>query len=111
MTDQELSEILAHPRIRSFVERVAEEAATRAIAQMLERKKANVTQQERPAAEGDVNYENAAAFIGCTIGSIRTYACTGALKRGKLRYTVTMESCLQLKRTFKPRPNGRTSGR
>lgn len=110
MTDQELSELLAHPRVRGYVERVAEEAAARAFAGMSARQKAKTAPQARPAAEGDLNYVDGAAFIGCPVGSMRGYACGGILDRGKLLGTVTVDSCIRFKKTYKPRPSGRISG-
>lgn len=110
MTDQELSELLAHPRVRAYVERVAKEAAIEAVS------KVNVIVQSKavqpkPAADGDVNYIMAAAIIGCTYGSIRYYVCCGKLAKGKLPFTVTLESCITFKAHYKPRINTRTSTR
>lgn len=119
MTDQELSELLSHPRVRAFVERIAEQAAARAYSDALPALKKRVLQSAvkptakpvaRPAAEGDMNYVDAAHFIGCPPNSIRGYACTGVLERGKLPATVTIKSCFAFKSTYKPRPSGRTSG-
>lgn len=107
MTDQELSELLSHPRVRAFMERVAEEAATRAYAQLSKRIKARVGPGAKPAAKGDLNYRDAAEFIGCPAGSMRGYACTGAIERGKLPGTVTLKSCIRFKSKYTPRPNGR----
>lgn len=119
MTDQELSELLSHPRVRAYVERVAERAAervsedvaARAFATMLARKERSVLPRPKPAAEGDLNYAAAAILIGCPVDSVRYYAYTGELKRGTLRATVTLDSCIEFKRTYKPRPSGRTSGK
>ena len=110
MSEQELSELLAHPRLRSFMERVAEEAAARAFAQMSARKKRSFQRAARPAASGDLNYADAALFIGCPVTSVRIYAGKRILVKGRLKGTVTQASCAQFKTTYTPRPSGRISG-
>ncbi len=107
MTDQELSEILAHPRVRAFVERIAEDAAARAFAKMSPEQKVEVQPKARPAGRGDLNYADAAAFIGCPVSSVRGYVSKGNLERGKLRATVTIRSCRRFKTTYRPCPNKR----
>lgn len=109
MSDQELSELLAHPRVRSYVERVADDAALRALARVKVIVQARKQPKDRLAADGDVNYIMAATYIGCSYGSVRYYVSTGKLIRGKLFGTVTMESCIAFKARYKPRPNTRAS--
>lgn len=119
MTDQELSELLSHPRVRAYVEsvaervaeRVAEEVSAHAILKMAARERHVALPRPRPAAEGDLNYAAAALLIGCPYDSVRYYAYKGDLKRGKMWATVTLESCIEFKRSYKPRPVGRTSGK
>ncbi|MBL7954399.1 MAG: hypothetical protein JNJ91_05130 [Flavobacteriales bacterium] len=119
MSDQELSELLSHPRVRAYLERVAERAAervaqdvaARAFATMWARLERLVRPRPKPAAEGDLNYAAAAILIGCPDESVRYYAHKGDLKRGTLPATVTLDSCIEFKRTYNPRPSGRTSGK
>lgn len=107
MTDEQLSELLAHPRVRAWVERVAAQAAEAAYAALTERAKRTMVPTATLAAAGDLNYADAAAFIGCPAGNIRTYVCTGVLDKGRFRATVTMESCARFKAGYKPRHKGR----
>lgn len=108
MSDQELSELLAHPRVRAFVERVAKEAALEAVSKVKVIVQSQAG-QPKPAAEGDVNYTMAAAIIGCPVLSIRHYVIHSKLAKGKLPFTVTLESCIAFKARYKPRRNTRTS--
>ena len=118
MTDQELSELLSHPRVRAFVQRIAEEAAERAYSAALPALKKRMLQPvakptakpAKPAAEGDMNYADAARFIGCPANSVRGYVHYGFLEPGKLRATVTVKSCFAFKATYHPRPSRRISG-
>ncbi len=110
MTDHELSELLAHPRVRAFVERVAREAAAQAYAELSVNHKAKSVPRATPAAAGDLNYADAAVLIGCPRESVRSYVCSGKMERGKLPRTVTYTSCMTFKQTYKPRPSGRSSG-
>lgn len=108
MSDQELSELLAHPRLRAYMERVAKEAALEAVSKIKVIVQSKAV-QPKPAADGDVNYIMAAAIIGCSYGAIRYYVCCGKLAKGKLPFTVTLESCIAFKARYKPRMNTRTS--
>lgn len=100
MTDQELSEILAHPRTRAYIEQVAVEAAMQAIATFP--KSAGRRPTVKPAAPGDLTYADAAAFIGCPKDSIRGYVFHGQLDKGALRHTITYASAKRFRRGYCP---------
>lgn len=110
MTDQELSELLSHPRVRAFMERVAEDAAARVYAQFTSTQKALLVGKWTASDKGDLNYPEAAEFIGCRPADMRYYVFHRKLVKGKKRATVTIASCIRFKQTFRPRPNGRISG-
>ena len=110
MNDNELNELLAHPRVQAYIDRRAERAAVRAFAAMGSHQKSRVHPKARPAAEGDLNYQDAADFIGCPLNSIRGYVTKKRLQKGELYFTVTYASCERFKQKYKPNPNGRISG-
>lgn len=110
MSDEELSELLTHPRVRAWIRREAKEEAAILYAEMAAGQKQHLAPKTKPAASGDLNYHDAATFIGCPVNSVRAYASRGMLDRGALPFTITAESCLRFKRSYKPRPNGRISG-
>lgn len=105
MTDQQLTELLIHPRVVALIERIAEEKAIQVLATLPE-----ATAPKLPvkaAREGDMNYANAAAFIGCPKNSIRSYVWRGELDKGALPHTVTMASVLRFRRNYTPKPHKR----
>ncbi|MCW5900455.1 MAG: hypothetical protein KIT10_14415 [Flavobacteriales bacterium] len=104
MTDEQINELLAHPRVQGFIARIADERAARILAKTQTRKS---TTRLRDAAEGDLNYPDAAQYIGCPYDSIRVYVSIGTLTRGKLPFTVTFESCEKFKSTYRPRRNSK----
>lgn len=91
MTDEQLSEILSHPRLHALIDKRAEESALRALVD----------------AGIDLSHEQAARVIGCPHGSIRTYLCRGQLVNGKLPRTVTIASALAFKASYHARPKAR----
>ena len=100
MTNEQITELLTHPRVRAYIERVALDAAMQAIATLPPGKAARP--HVRPAAVGDLNYADAAHFIGCPKLSVRTYVSRRELDRGQLRGTVTCLSVERFKRTYRP---------
>ena len=108
MSDQELTELLTHPRLRAYIQRIAEEAAACVYARLPESDKHSVRPYVVKAGPGELNYRDAAAYIGTTIQVIRTYVYRKKLTRGKTKGTVTFESCAYAKKAFKPRPELRT---
>lgn len=105
MTETELSELLAHPRVRAYIAREAKTAAVRAVAEMSRERP--LTPRSKPAAEGDLNYTSAASYIGCPRNSVRGYAHAGVLEKGKLPATVTLASCERFRKTYRPCLKGR----
>jgi hypothetical protein len=105
MTDQQLTELLIHPRVVALIERIAEEKAIQVLATL------PGTTTPKPvvkvALAGDMNYTNAAAFIGCPKNSIRSYVCTRKLDKGALPHTVTLASVLRFRRNYTPKPHKR----
>jgi hypothetical protein len=100
MTEDQLTELLTHPRVHEFIKRIAEDAAVGMVTRMPIYKERVV--RPRIAAQGDLNYPDAAAYIGCPKDSIRTYVHKGDLHKGKLPSTVTFTSCSRFKRTYQP---------
>lgn len=86
MTEEEILEIIAHPRVQAYVQRVADQAALRVLA----------------SAIGDLSYADAARYLGCPRDSVRTYVHRGSLERGAGRGKVTLASCIRFKRSYRP---------
>lgn len=89
MTDQDITELLAHPRVQRMLRRMAQQEARKAI----------LEKEEPKAPRGHVSINKAAELLGYTNATIRTYKCTGQLA-GKHGY-VTIESMDALKRKRK----------
>lgn len=103
MTDQELSEVLAHPRMRAYVERVAKEAALEAVSKAARMVGKTSVPRLPHAAPGDIPYVIAAWYLGCSRESIKVFVHEKQLVRGKLKGTVKMDSCIAFKARYKPR--------
>lgn len=87
MTDQEITELMAYPRVRQTILRLARQEATRI-----------VLKHAKPASAppDSITYVQAAQLLGMKESTIRTYVCRGQLKGGN--GYVTVSSCARFKR-------------
>ncbi len=93
MTEEQLSELLSHPRLHALIDRRANDRVLRALEE----------------AGVDMSYKMAAKFIGCPYDSIRTYLCRGQLVGGKTPKTISIASAQAFRAEYRPRPKSRRS--
>lgn len=84
MTDQDIIELLCHPRVRHMVRRIAKEEAGKAL----------LSNSEPEAPRGMVSYKRAMELLGYSNQTIRAYRSQGLLKGG--RGYVTIDSLMAL---------------
>lgn len=114
MTDEQLSEILAYPRVRAFIARVAREEARALVAQLVEeelrRLRIPVVRAKRPKPAREVppgweTYGEAAARHQLKPQTIRLAVCKYGVNGGRgLVEMASMDAWVATRRTKKRKP-------